>query len=67
MEGTYKLDSGELLQVKAGIAFDGRPKEKSILLIGGKGQRAIDLLFSGNQTPGLTKLSLDLNEKRRTI
>jgi len=65
LEGTYKLDSGELLQVTAGIASTGGQKRKSILLIGGKGQRAIDLLFSGNQTPGLTKLSLDLNEKTK--
>jgi hypothetical protein len=29
------------------------------------GQEAIDILFSGNTTPGLTKLSLDLNEKTK--
>ena len=65
LEGTYKLDSGKVLQVKAGIASTGGQKRKSILVIGGKGQRAIDLLFSGNQTPGLTKLSLELNEKAK--
>ena len=65
LAGTYKLDSGEVLQVKAGIASTGGQKRKSILVIGGKGQRAIDLLFSGNQTPGLTKLSLELNEKAK--
>ena len=65
LEGTYKLDSGEVLQVKAGIASTGGQKKKCILVIGGQGQRAIDLLFSGNQTAGLTKLSLDLNEKTK--
>ncbi len=65
LEGTYKLESGEVLQVKAGIASTSGQKRKSILVIGGKGQRAIDLLFSGNETPGLTKLSLELNEKAK--
>jgi CubicO group peptidase (beta-lactamase class C family) len=63
--GTYKLPSSAAFQVTASeAAFDGG-KTKPILMIGGKGQQAIDLLFSANSTPGLSKLSLELNEKTR--
>ena len=63
LEGTYKLDSGALFRVKADAAASGEGAPKSILIISGTGQQAIDLLFSANQTPGLTKLSLELNDK----
>jgi hypothetical protein len=62
-EGIYRLESSATVYVKADeFSIEG---EKPIgqLMISGKGQQAIDLLFSGNQTPGLTKLSLDLNNK----
>ncbi len=62
-EGTYKLDSGALFRVKADTASIGNGKTKSVLIIGGTGQQAIDLLFSANQTPDITKLSLELNNK----
>ncbi len=65
LEGTYKLDSGELFHVKADTAAVGEAKTQPILMISGEGQRAIDLLFSANQTPGLTKLSLELNDKTK--
>lgn len=62
-EGTYKLESGALFHVKAGQGAVGDPKPSPILTISGEGQQAIDLLFSANQLPGLTKLSLELNDK----
>ena len=64
-EGTYQLPSGALLHVRATTASVGDAKSRAILMISGTGQQAIDLLFSGNQTPGLSKLSLELNEKTR--
>jgi len=65
LEGTYKLDSGALLHVKAGEASTGDATPKSVLMISGEGQLAIDLLFSANQLPGLTKLEVDLSEKTK--
>jgi CubicO group peptidase (beta-lactamase class C family) len=64
-EGTYELPSSAAFQVTVSeAAFDGG-KTKPILMMAGKGQQAIDLLFSANSTPGLSKLSLELNEKTR--
>lgn len=62
-EGTYKLDSGALFHVKLAEAATGNSRPESVLVISGEGQQAIDLLFSANQLPGLTKLSLELNDK----
>ncbi len=64
-EGTYKLPSGALFRVVTTEAAVGGGATKPILIISGVGQEAIDILFSGNTTPGLTKLSLDLNEKTK--
>lgn len=64
-EGTYKLSSEALFRVTASETAVGGGTTKPILVISGKGQEAIDILFSGNTTPGLTKLSLDLNEKTK--
>lgn len=64
-EGTYKLPSGAMFRVATSEAAAGAGPTKPILMISGVGQEAIDILFSGNTTPGLTKLSLDLNEKSR--
>ena len=63
LEGTYKLESGATFHVKAREAAIGASKPKPVLIISGEGQQAIDLLFSANQLPGLTKLSHELNEK----
>src|SRR5205807_382605 len=65
LEGVYKLESGALFHVKAIEAATGDAKPKPVLMISGEGQQAIDLLFSANQTPGLTKLSLELNDKTK--
>ena len=62
-EGTYKLESGALFHVKANQAAVGDTKPNPILTISGERQQAIDLLFSANQLPALTKLSLELNDK----
>jgi len=64
-EGTYELPSGALFRVTSTTAAVGRGATKPVLIVSGQGQEAIDILFSGNQTPGLTKLSLDLNEKTK--
>ena len=64
-QGTYKLPSGALFRVSTTEAAVGGGATKAILIISGVGQEAIDILFSGNTTPGLTKLSLDLNEKTK--
>ena len=64
-EGTYKLPSGALFRVTASETAVGGGTTKPVLVISGKGQEAIDILFSGNTTPGLSKLSLDLNEKTK--
>ena len=64
-EGTYKLPSGALFQVTSTTVTVGGGETKPILIISGRGQEAIDILFSGNTTPGLSKLSLELNEKTR--
>jgi CubicO group peptidase (beta-lactamase class C family) len=61
--GTYQLDSGATLHVTVSDSAVGSGKTSAILTISGKGQQAIDLLFSANQLPGLTKLSVDLNNK----
>jgi CubicO group peptidase (beta-lactamase class C family) len=61
--GTYRLDSGASFHVTAGTAAAGGGKTRPILWISGKGQQAVDLLFSANQTPGLSRLSLELNKK----
>ena len=63
LEGTYKLESGALFHVKASEAATGDTKSEPVLMISGEGQRAIDLLFSAAQLPGLEKLSLELNDK----
>lgn len=63
-EGTYRLPSGSLFRVTSTTAAVGNTT-KPILIISGRGQEAIDILFSGNTTPGLSKLSLDLNEKTK--
>lgn len=62
-EGIYKLDSGAKFYVKAVEATTGETKTKPTLMISGEGQQAIDLLFSANSLPALTKLSLELNDK----
>ncbi len=62
-EGIYKLDSGASFSVKANEAATDEGKPKPVLMISGTGQQAIDLLFSANQTPDITKLSLELNDK----
>lgn len=64
-QGMYQLPSGDSFQVTVGNAAVGGGKTMAILSISGKGQQAIDLLFSGNQTAGLTKLSLSLNDKTK--
>jgi CubicO group peptidase (beta-lactamase class C family) len=64
-EGTYELDSGARFHIRGDKAAIGGSKSRPILTISGEGQRAIDLLFSGNQTLGLTKLSLELNDKTK--
>src|SRR5207247_820283 len=38
---------------------------RPVLMISGEGQEAIDLLFSGNQLAGLTKLETDLSDKTK--
>jgi len=63
--GIYKLPSGAIFRVTTSEAAVGHSQTKPILMISGIGQEAIDFLFSGNTTPGLTKLSLDLNEKTK--
>jgi len=65
-EGSYRLPSGALFRVASTTAAVGGGATKPVLVISGRGQEAIDILFSGNETPGLTKLSLDLNEKTKT-
>ena len=65
LEGTYKLESGAYLHVKAGEAATGDVTPKAVLIISGEGQQAIDLLFSANQLPGLTKLEVDLSDKTK--
>jgi CubicO group peptidase (beta-lactamase class C family) len=67
LEGTYKLESGALLHVKAGEVATGDVAPKPVLMISGEGQEAIDLLFSANQLPGLTKLEMDLSDKTRVF
>jgi CubicO group peptidase (beta-lactamase class C family) len=64
-EGTYNLPSGALFRVTSTTTAAGGGATAPVLIISGRGQEAIDILFSGNQMPGLTKLSLDLNEKTR--
>ena len=61
--GTYQLESGATFHVTVSTATIGSGKTRAILTISGRGQQAIDLLFSGNQLPGLAKLSIDLNNK----
>jgi CubicO group peptidase (beta-lactamase class C family) len=61
--GTYQLDSGATFHVTAGRAAVGSGETRVILTISAQGQQAIDLLFSANQLPGLTKLSIELNNK----
>lgn len=62
-EGIYKLESGASFYVKTEKAAIGEAKAKFVLTISGEGQEAIDLLFSANQLPALTKVSLELNDK----
>jgi hypothetical protein len=63
LEGTYELASGAVFRVKASEATIGGGKTRPILTISGAGQQAIDLLFSANQTPDITKLSHELNDR----
>ncbi|MDQ3816789.1 MAG: beta-lactamase family protein [Acidobacteriota bacterium] len=63
LEGTYRLESGALFHVKASEAVTDAGRVRTLLMISGEGQQAIDLLFSGSQLPGLEKLSLELNDK----
>jgi CubicO group peptidase (beta-lactamase class C family) len=65
LEGTYKLESGAFFDVGAGEAATGDATPKPVLIVSGQGQQAIDLLFSANQLPGLTKLEDDLNDKTK--
>src|SRR5207253_2777882 len=65
LAGSYKLESGGVFHVNGSEAATGDPIPRPILIISGEGQQAIDLLFSGNQLPGLTKLSLELNDKTK--
>lgn len=65
LEGTYKLESGALFQVKTDEAVTGEAIPRPLLIISGQGQEAIDLLFSANQLPGLTKLEVDLSDKTK--
>jgi CubicO group peptidase (beta-lactamase class C family) len=65
LAGTYQLPSGALFRVAVSDATTGDGQTRSILMISGTGQQAIDLLFSANSLPGLTKLSLDLNDKTK--
>lgn len=66
-EGVYRLDSGAMFHVKADeISIEGE-KPSAQLMVSGERQQAIDLIFSGNQTPGLTKLSHDLNAKTKAF
>ena len=65
LEGTYKLESGALFDVEAGEAATGDATRKPVLIVSGQGQQAIDLLFSANQLPGLTKLEDDLSDKTK--
>ena len=65
-QGVYELPSGSLFQVGTSTVSVGLGKTKPVLIISGRGQEAIDLLFSGNQLPGLTKLSLQLNDKTKS-
>ena len=65
LEGIYRLDSGASFHVKTEIVATGKGKSKPVLMISGEGQQAIDLLFSANQLPALTKLSLELNDKTK--
>jgi CubicO group peptidase (beta-lactamase class C family) len=66
-EGIYRLESGAIFHIKADeFAIEGE-KHHGQLMIGGEGQQAIDLLFSANQLPGLTKLSNDLNAKTASL
>lgn len=65
LEGTYKLESGALLHVKAGEAATGDATPRPVLIISGEGQEAVDLLFSANQLPGLTTLENDLSDKTK--
>lgn len=64
-EGIYKLESGGFFRVKASEAATGHSTPKDILVISGQGQQAIDLLFSANQLPGLTKLEVELSDKTK--
>lgn len=63
LEGTYKLESGETFYVRAAEAQTGGGRRQPVLMIGGEGQRAIDLLHSANQRPDLTKLSREMNDR----
>ena len=64
-EGSYRLESGALFQVKTSEAATGNENPRPVLMISGEGQQAIDLLFSGDQLAGLTKLENDLSDKTR--
>jgi hypothetical protein len=63
LEGIYKLESGSLFHVKATNAVTGDGVIEPTLTIGGEGQQAIDLIYSGASLPDTEKLSADLNGK----
>ena len=66
-EGSYRFESGAILHIKADeFSIEGE-KPAGQLMVSGEGQQAIDLIFSGNETAGLTKLSLDLNSRTKTF
>lgn len=66
LAGTYELPSGSTFRVSLSDATVGDGDTRRILMISGKGQPAIDLLFSANSLPGLAKLSLELNDKTKS-
>src|SRR5438270_719508 len=61
----YQLPSGASFHVTLNQAAIGKGKTSPILTISGKGQQAIDLLFSASETPALTKVLLELNDKTK--
>jgi len=65
LAGTYELPSGSTFRVSLSDATVGDGETRRTLMISGKGQPAIDLLFSANSLPGLAKLSLELNDKTK--
>ena len=66
-EGVYRFESGAMLHIKADeFSIEGE-EPSGQLIVSGEGQKAIDLIFSGNETAGLTRLSLDLNNRMKAF